>query len=161
MNDADKLLADNPNVVDGEIVKPSKPSKQDDSVAVLLNLEQLIKTHITRIDNLKVERKKQKEMIDDILINDETYKQHNDKAKETAKIKAATKAQILLRPNVSSVADKLKNLKTEAKELEMALSDYLCEYERISGSNEVKGEDGEVREIVYVAKLVKKSTHKR
>lgn len=151
-------MADNPNVVDGEIVKPSKPSKPDDGVAVLLNLEQLIKTHITRIDNLKVERKKQKEMIDDILINDETYKQHNENAKKAAKIKAATKAQILIRPNVSSVADKLKNLTTEAKELEMALSDYLREYERLSGSNEIETDDGDVRQIVYVAKLVKKSS---
>ena len=37
------------------------------------------------------------------------------------------------------------------------LSDYLREYQRLSGSNEIEGEDGELREIVYTAKLVKKS----
>ena len=42
-------------------------------------------------------------------------------------------------------------------ELNEGLSDYLREYQRLSGSNEIEGEDGELRTIVYVAKLVRKS----
>jgi len=44
------------------------------------------------------------------------------------------------------------------KDLQNALSDYLREYQRLSGSNEIEGDDGEVREIVYVAKLVKRTS---
>ena len=51
-------------------------------------------------------------------------------------------------------------MKSEQSELKTGLSDYLREYQRLSGSNEIEGEDGEVREIVYVAKLVKKSKYR-
>ena len=62
------------------------------------------------------------------------------------------------RPDVAALAGKLKSLKSEKKELQEGLSDYLREYQRLSGSNEIEGEDGEIRQIVYVAKLVKKSS---
>ncbi len=60
-------------------------------------------------------------------------------------------------PHVADVANKLKTLKSERAELEDGLSDYLREYQRLSGSNEIEGDDGQVRQIVYVAKLVRKS----
>jgi hypothetical protein len=158
MNDADNLVSDeNSKVEDGDVVKDS-PAPVIDSSSVLLNLEQLIKTHITRIDALKIDAKKQKEMLDDIFTNDDTYKEHNEKAKEAARVKSMTKGQIMKRPNVAEIAEKLKNMKQETKELDAALSDYLGEYQRLSGSNEVQTEEGEVREIIYVAKLVKKAS---
>jgi len=125
---------------------------------VLLNLEQLVKSHITSIDSIKVELKKNREMLDDVLNNDATYKAHSEKAKEAAKVRAATKSQILKNPSVLTVSEKVKEMRTDLKDKQTALSDYLREYQRMSGSSEITGEDGEVREIVYVAKLVKRSS---
>jgi hypothetical protein len=136
-------------------------STPEGGAEVITNLDNLIKTHVTRIDNLKVEAKKFKEMLDDALANDSTYKLHDDEAKKAAKVKSATKAQILQQPGVAATAEKVKSSRAEIKELEAALSDYLREYQRLTGVNEIEGADGEVREIIYVAKLVKKSSRSR
>lgn len=130
----------------------------DNAAQVLLDLENLIKTNVATIDRNKVELKKQKEMLDSALQNDETYRTHAEEAKKAAKQKGTTKVQILSQPANRGLAEKVKDLQIEIKGAEAALSEYLREYGRISGSNEIETEDGQVREIVYTAKLVKKSS---
>lgn len=139
----------------------STPAAKDSEAQVLLDLEQLIKTNIATIDRNKAELKKQREMLSSALENDETYRLHNEEAKKGAKQKAATKFQIMQQPANKSLAEKMKELASEVKEADAALSDYLREYQRMSGSSEIETDDGEVREIVYVAKLVKKSSKQR
>jgi hypothetical protein len=135
-------------------------SPDPDAAQVLLDLETLIKTHIATIDKGKSELKKQREMLTSILENDETYRLHNDEAKKAAKTKAQTKYQLMQQPQNKQLADKVKTIAAEIKEQDAALSDYLREYQRMSGSTEIETDDGVVREIVYVAKLVKKSSGK-
>jgi hypothetical protein len=125
---------------------------------VLLELETTIKNHITLIDKNKAELKKQREMLESALLNDETYRLHTEEAKKAAKTKALTKYQIMQLPANKVVADTVRDLAAQIRELNTALSDYLREYMRMSGTNEIETDDGEVREIVYVAKLVKKSS---
>ncbi len=124
---------------------------------VLLDLEQLIKTYVANIDKGKAELKKQREMLTSALENDETYRLHNEEAKKSAKVKAQTKYQILQISGNKQLADKVRSVTMEIKEANTALSDYLREYQRMSGSTEIETSDGQIREIVYVAKLVKKS----
>lgn len=133
----------------------STPS--DNDAVLLVRIEEMIKTHISQIDNLAEEVSKHKEMVDDIFTNNETFQEHDKIAKEAAKIRSKTKQEILKRPDATNLSNKLKTLKSEKLELQEGLSDYLREYQRLSGSNEIEGEDGQVREIVYTAKLVKKS----
>lgn len=133
------------------------PQTEDSKATILLNMDQLIKTHISSIDRISDELTKHKDMLNDIFENDPTYKDHSEKAKEAGRIKAATKQQILKQPQAADLFNKIKSMQSELKELQGALSDYLQQYQQMSGVNEIEGEDGEVREIVYVAKLVKKS----
>lgn len=128
-----------------------------DGAQVILDLENMIKANVATIDRNKVELKKQKEMLESALQNDETYRTHNETAKKAAKQKGATKLQILSQPANRALAEKVRDLAAEIKEANTALSDYLREYARMSGTNEIKTDDGEVREIVYTAKLVKRS----
>lgn len=145
-------------VIDGEIqAEAGTVPTQINSSQVLINMEALIKSHITSIDRLQDEAKKLKGMLDDIFSNDPTYNNHDKAAKEASKVKAATRAEILKRPQAAELANKFKTIKSEVKEMQNALSDYLQEYNRMSGVNEIEGEDGEVREIVYEAKLIKKA----
>jgi len=125
---------------------------------VLLELESTIKNHITLIDKNKAELKKQREMLESALLNDETYRLHTEEAKKAAKTKALTKYQIMQLPVNKGLVEKVKDLAAETRGLNNALSDYLREYMRMSGTNEIETDDGEVREIVYVAKLVKKAS---
>lgn len=126
-------------------------------VSLLPKIEEMIKTHISQIDSLTGEATKFKEMLDDIFKNDETFGEHDKIAREAARIRTGTKTQINKRPDVADLISKMKDVKSQKTELQEGLSDYLREYQRLSGSNEIEGEDGEVRQIVYVAKLVKKS----
>ncbi len=144
------------------ITETATTGAQDTNAAqVLLDLEQLIKTHIANIDKGKAELKKQREMLSSVLDNDETYRLHNEEAKKAAKTRAQTKFQIMQQPQNKQLADKIRTTAAEIKEQDGALSDYLREYQRMSGSSEIETDDGEVREIVYVAKLVKKSSRQK
>lgn len=129
----------------------------NNDVALLSKIEEMIKTHLAQIDSLQEEITKYRDMVNDIFIQDEIYQEHEKLAKEAARIRSNTKKEITKRPDVANIADKLKVLKSQQKELKKGLSDYLREYQRLSGSNEIEGEDGEIREIVFVAKLVKRS----
>ncbi|MBI2314616.1 hypothetical protein HYU93_00960 [Candidatus Daviesbacteria bacterium] len=131
----------------------------DGNDAVLLvRIEEMIKTHTSQIDSLQEEITKYRDMVNDIFTNDESYQEHDKAAKEAVRIRANTKKEILKRPDTADLANKLKSLKSEQKELKEGLSDYLREYQRLSGLNEIEGEDGQLRQIVFVAKLVKRSS---
>ncbi len=132
-------------------------TQSDNSAQVIIDLENLIKTHITGIEKRREELKTHKEMLSSALGNDEAYKEAEEKAKEAAKVKSALKAQIMKQPANAQLGEKTKELALEIKEMDAALSEYLREYQRMSGVNEIEGEDGQVREIIYIAKLVKKS----
>ena len=159
----DDQLQDDKDVLDEEIVAEeqasvSQPAGQD--ATVLLSLENLIKNNIASIDKLKDELKKHRQMLEDAFIGDAVYQEHMRLAKEAAKVKAATRAQISKQPQNILLSNKIKGMTTELRDKQFALSDYLLEYQRMTGVNEIEGDDGEIREIVNTAKVVKKPSKK-
>lgn len=148
-------------IVDGEIVDTqisTSDSNSGDQATVLLNLESLIKNHIISIDRLQSELKKHREMLEDAFSNDPTYKEHNEKVKEATKVRNGTKAEILKQPSVFAVSQKVRQCSSELKEIKSALSDYLKEYQRLAGVNEIEGDNGEIHEIVTTHKVVKRNS---
>jgi hypothetical protein len=146
-----------PTVKDAEIVEGQTPATPT-GANVLIELESMIKSNMKGVDNRKSELKKTREMIASVLENDATYKEHEKTAKEAAKIKNATRSELMKLSHNAQLVSKMHELAAEIKEMNDALSDYLREYQRMSGSNEIEDDDGTVREIVYVAKLIKKSS---
>ena len=152
------------NVVEGEIVsegsektdKGESSSTESNDADMVMKLEGMIKNNNSQITKISADLSEAREMLKDAFENDTTYREHADAAKDANKIKAATKAQILKRPEVAQIATNVKVLSSELKELKEALSDYLGEFNRLSGITQIEGDDGELLEIVYVAKLVKK-----
>ncbi|HSD98576.1 MAG TPA: hypothetical protein VLB73_02665 [Patescibacteria group bacterium] len=148
-------------VTEGEIVEETSATQSDsDQATVLLSLENLIKNHIASIDKLKDEVKKQRQMLEDSFMNDAVYQEHLRLAKEAIKVKSATRLQITSQPQNIMLSNKIKSMTTELKDKQFALSDYLLEYQRLTGINEIEGEDGELREIVNTAKVVKRASKK-
>jgi hypothetical protein len=127
-----------------------------DQSTVYLSLENLIKSNLNNIDTLQGQYRDQKEMVDNVLENDQTYREHLDASNEANKIKSATKQQIMKRPDVIRIAEKMKGMKEEMKEIQATLSDLLQEYQRVSGSNVIEREDGQILEIVSTSKLIRK-----
>jgi hypothetical protein len=151
-------MDDQTPVVDGEVVEAETAEVTTvNGGEVIVNMEGMIKNYVASIDKISAEAKKLKDMLDDIFNNDPTYAAHAEAAKQAGQVKQKTKAEILKRPQAKELDDKVRTLKSEVKENQAALSDYLQEYQRLSGVNEIEGEDGDVREIVYTAKLIKKS----
>lgn len=131
------------------------------SAETVLELESMIKQGMTTMDRNKAELKKLKEMLESALLNDEGYRIAAEKAKEAAKEKGKAKLNVTSVQANKVLEDKIKDMVTENKELATAQSEYLREYARLSGTTEIEGEDGEVREIIYVAKLIKKARRGR
>jgi len=127
------------------------------AAANLLNIESLIKNHDQHLDSLSKELRTQKEMLDAILDNDEEYRSTATEANKYAKLKTVAKQKVLKRPEAVTLVDKIKDYQAQIKELRVALSDYLSQYVVISGTNQIEGSDGVLRQIVYTAKLAKKS----
>ncbi len=147
-----------PEVVEGEVVEQveSVGDGGTTDADMVMKLEGMIKNNNSQIAKISADLTEAREMLKDAFENDTTYREHADAAKEANKVKAATKAQILKQPQVAQIATNVKVLTSELKELKEALSDYLGEYNRLSGITEIEGDDGELLQIVYVAKLVKK-----
>ena len=94
-------------------------------------------------------------MLDEILESDAEFQEIDKEAKKQAKLRAVTRQKALNTPAAKTNIDKLKETKTQLREVKTALSDYLAQYVKVSGSNQIEGPDGVVRRIIYTAKLVK------
>lgn len=142
------------NTPDLAIQPVEQPQNQAELVVSLTNL---INANLAEIDTIEKETAQQKEMLDSVLENDSTYREHAEKAKEAARIKSNTKKEIFKRPDVKHVVEKLGELKENIRETREELSNYIQEYAQVSGQNYFEAADGTIQEIVYVAKLRKKS----
>jgi len=95
-------------------------------------------------------------MLDGILDNDEEFRTCATEASKSAKLKTIAKQKVLKQSESLSLVEKIKDYQAQIKELRVALSDYLAQYVTLSGTNQIEGSDGVLRQIVYTAKLVKK-----
>jgi hypothetical protein len=122
----------------------------------LISIESLINSHDSRLEVLQKELKTQKGMLNDLLENDEEFAKASEDASKLTKLKTIAKSKALKLPAALSLVDKVKDCQAQIKELRVALSDYLSQYVNLSGTNQIEGPDGVVRQIVYSARLVKK-----
>ncbi|TRZ52900.1 hypothetical protein D4S03_02730 [bacterium] len=144
--------------MDNQPTQKPLPTGTNAEVTSLFTIENLIKTHISHIDTVKTELGKQVEMMNDVLNNDSAYKEAADEGKEVNKKKAEAKQNILKSPSNASLNQKIKDMRQELKELKGALSGYLQQYQKIADTDQIESEDGEVRQIVYSAHLIKLSS---
>jgi hypothetical protein len=123
----------------------------------LLTIDSAIKSRMGQLNKLKNDLKVQKEMLDSFLENDEKYCEAVELSKKANGVKNAVKAQLLKQPEAANLNETIKAIKEQVFELNEGLSYYLREYQRLTGANEFEGEDGELQQIIYVAKLVRKT----
>ena len=140
--------SDNQKVIEGEITGATATAND------LVTITNLIQSYIAQIDRSSKELSANKQMLMDAFLNDPTYRQHERSVKETVKVRSATKMQILKQPTLSELSEKIKDIAASVKDAKQSLSDYLQEFARITGAREIEDSEGELREIVYTAKLV-------
>ncbi len=133
---------------------PSQGISND--LSTLMAVENAIKSHLEQLEKLRESTRVQREMVESLLQSDPVYMEAAEEAKKATKVKAEARKRVLDGPGNKQVVQNLKDLKQQNKELSDGLSYYLGEFRRITGANEFEGSDGELREIVLFAKLVKK-----
>lgn len=144
--------------VDAEIVEDSsKDGDVNEGVMSLLEIQDAINSRLKKLETLKDDIKPHKEMLDSIFANDDDYNEKNEIAKKASQNKSEAKKRILRQPQAAELNQKIEDIKNEAREVQEGLSYYLREYQRMTGANEFESEDGELRQIVYIAKLVRKT----
>lgn len=136
-----------------EGLEETNPSDKFESIA---RLENLIQGHLSDLQTHQKSLKEQSAMLRDAFENDASYAEVSQKAREIQKQKKAIKDKIMEEPAVSAQNDKVIELKSQVKETQQALSDYLTQYFEESGLRQITGTDGETHEIVTMVKLVKK-----
>jgi predicted Zn-dependent protease len=150
----DKKLDDNKEeITDAEIVSDTAVTPVDD----LKNIENLINANIQKIDKFHEDITPVAEMIESLLDADLQYAELDQKAKEAAKERSIKKKELTNTSNGKELNEKLRSLRSELKEAREALSTYLQEYQKKTGFNEYESPDGELRQIVFTVKLVKKT----
>jgi len=130
-------------------------NQNPNQIANLLNIENLINSSTARFDVLDKEYQEQKSMLDSILDSDIEYQEVAQEAKKQAKIKTIAKQKVMARPEAARLVDKIRDSQMQIKELKTAMSDYLAQFVILSGTNQIEGPDGVLRQIIYTAKLVK------
>lgn len=128
----------------------------DNQAINLINIESLINSHDSKLETLQKDLKEQKQMLKDLLDNNEDYAKANEEVTKLTKLKTIAKQVVMKSVAAAPVIDKITEGQSQVKELRTALSDYLSQYVTLSGTNQFEGPDGVMRQIVYNAKLVKK-----
>jgi hypothetical protein len=128
-----------------------------ESVLSLLDIQNAINTRLKKLENFKEDMKPHKEMLDSIFANDDDYTEKSELAKKASKNKGEAKRRILRQPQAAELNQKIEDIRNETKDVQEGLSYYLREYQRLTGANEFESEDGELRQIIYIAKLVRKT----
>ncbi len=158
MDDTNEVK-DEVEVTEGEVVSSdvvSSDTPDTSAVTILESLESMIRENLQKIQKLGEEANQHKEMVDSVLLNDEIYKTHEEAAKAAAKVRNNTRVELMKRPDIANVANKLKEAKMEIKEIKESMDSYLQEYQRLSGSNEIEDANGIPLQIVSSAKLVRR-----
>ncbi len=135
---------------------PVRSSPETNQAMGIMQIESYINAQMTDIAKLRDMMKDISSSYNDAFANDASYRDLDAKAKEAAKVKNNYKKQMMGDPALQDLANKLDGMKSEMRDLQTALSDYLREYNRVSGLTQFETKDGEILEIVNVFKLVKK-----
>jgi uncharacterized phage infection (PIP) family protein YhgE len=138
--------------MDDEQTPSATPGPDPDS---LYTVENSIHTRNQTLADIKQKIKEVNEMLRSYLEGNEEYVEATKEAKEAGAKKSAVKQRLMGEPGAQGLPEKLNELKDQKHELEEGLSYYLTQYQQLTGTSQFEDENGDLREIVYVAKLVK------
>ena len=124
-------------------------------LGTLNSIENLIHSHNTRLEALQKELKTHKMMLEAVLENDKEFQEAANASAAATKLKTQAKAKVLANSDAKNQVEKIKEQQVEAKELKIALSDYLSQYVVLSGSTQIESPDGQVFDIVSNAHLTR------
>ena len=137
-------------VQDAEVVQAPRGSMTIVELTTLINRYESDMKKMR--DNLKI----QSGMLREAVEGDAAYHELDVQSKDLNKKKSEIKQKVMKTPAMEAVVAKIDEFKSELNDAKEMLSGYLEEYQRVSGTNIIEGENGEIKEIVPMYKLVKR-----
>ena len=119
----------------------------------LVTVTNLIQNYLGQINENKHVLTEHKQMVEDALNNDETYRNQVEEVKKANKTKQATKKQLMAMQNMRELSEKIRELSADLKAARESLSQYLQQYRELTGSNQFEDGKGEVLDIVFKLSL--------
>ncbi len=143
--------------------KPEEKKEEGEFVGAttsmnIIELTAIINRYAAEIEKYKNQLKEQNSMYRDAFEGDAEYHEQSLKIKELKKIQNSAKERILKLPSMEAVTAKIEEIKSSIKDGQEMLSGYLEQYQKVSGTNIIETEDGKIREIIPVFKLVNRKT---
>jgi len=110
-------------------------------------IENLIRSTYESIQRIKAERRKKTEMVQSTLLNDAQYRLVNEQHKELGRKKLIEKSRVFSNETTKKLIAETKDMAKELKERKSAMSAYIEEYKKKTGSSSIEMLDG--REFVF------------
>ena len=120
----------------------------------IVELTTIINRYEADMKKTKDDLKIQNGMMRDAIEGDAAYHELDIQMKDLKKKMNEIKQRIMKTPAMEAVVAKIEEKKEELKDAKEMLSGYLEEYQRVTGTNVIEGENGEIKEIVSEHKLV-------
>ena len=125
--------------------------------SVLANIEGMVKNHFDILQKTSTALTEAKEMLEDSLMADDTFRTAKHTVKLAQKDLAQARSSLLKKPQLAELNQKIRDLRHEKKSTQLSLFDYAAEYYRQSGADEIEAEDGTVLKIVVQGKVYSKA----
>lgn len=122
-----------------------------------LAVESMTKSSIARINSKKATLKVKREMYKSVFDNSEEWREA-DKAYKEARIKRMqVKLKLHEQPETKRLDEEIHELSDEIKSEQLALSDWLYNYEKQTGSNMIETDEGVMYNVQRQYKVKKES----
>jgi len=137
---------------DDELTLPAGPpgaSKMSaDKVAQTLHsLQNVIERNVSELDRVKEEMKSFRDSLKNIMINDETLSEAEEKATAMTQKVKERKSQLLISPEVNQLKANISEINERKKEIEEALNTHLLNLYTFTGVKTFDTAAGETREF--------------
>jgi len=122
----------------------------------MIELSAIINRYAADIEKVKGTMREKNSMFKDAFENDAEYHEQSLKIKDLNKIRNGAKQRILKQPAMEALTAQINDMKNELKDMQDMLSGYLEQYQKVSGTNIIETDEGIIREIIPVYRLVKR-----
>lgn len=125
---------------------------EESKVDQIIRSETIVKKTITKLKTINSSLREKKQELKDALNNDSLYNNADNKVKEATRERLRIKKELLETESMKKLQDEISNLKSEKKDIQLSLSDYLVNYVEKTDSKMITDEEGEEWDIVIEKK---------
>lgn len=137
--------------------QPVESTENQAAVDTAMQVDFLVKSLIAEQATLTEQLKEQRAMLKDALQSSGEYQDIEDKIRDLNKHKKQIKQKLMSTEAVKQTQEEISGIQESLKSIEKKLSSYLQQYLETYHSRTIEDQDGKLREIVTLYKLIKKS----